>query len=425
MSFRNSGSDRPLLTLPRRSSGYGGLDPVWPGGRGRGGSGLTRPLTARQRLLAKDSPLRQLDWALLLVVLALSLMGTLLVWSATRPGLAQAGGDPNAYLKRQLLNTVIGLVLMVGVGMLDTRQIRAFAPLVYIAGLLGLVAVLSPLGSTINGAHAWISLPGGFQIEPSEYAKLGLILMIAVIFSELRDGDRLPRLRDAGLAIVCAIPVLGLVVAEPALGVTIVLLALAVCLIALSGIRLRWLAAMAATGVAAVTAVLNLGLLAPYQVQRLTAFANPSADPLGTGYSAAQAKIAIGSGRMFGQGLFHGQLVAGNFVPEQHTDFIFSVAGEELGFLGGIAIIALLAIVLLRALRIAARADDMFGLLVASGIAIWFGLQSFINIGMTIGIMPVTGLPLPFVSYGGSALFADMIAVGVLQAIHRRHYVFS
>jgi len=172
-------------------------------------------------------------------------------------------------------------------------------------------------------------------------------------------------------------------------------------------------------------AVWSLHLLKPYQMRRLTAFVNPSADPLGAGYSAAQAKIAIGSGRMFGQGLFHGQLVAGNFVPEQHTDFIFSVAGEELGFVGTITIIALLGIVLLRAIRIAARADDMFGLLVASGIAIWFGVQSFINIGMTIGITPVTGLPLPFVSYGGSAMFADLIAIGVLLAVHRRHRVFD
>jgi rod shape determining protein RodA len=169
----------------------------------------------------------------------------------------------------------------------------------------------------------------------------------------------------------------------------------------------------------------NMHLLKAYQMQRLKAFINPSADPGGAGYSAAQAKIAIGSGRMFGQGLFHGQLVAGNFVPEQHTDFIFSVAGEELGFVGAIAIIALLAIVLVRALRIAARADDMFGLLTASGIAIWFGVQSFINIGMTIGIAPVTGLPLPFVSYGGSAMFADMLAIGVLLAIHRRRRLFD
>src|SRR5262249_26024376 len=147
------------------------------------------------------------------------------------------------------------------------------------------------------------------------------------------------------------------------------------------------------------------------------------------GYSAAQAKIAIGSGGMFGQGLFHGQLVAGNFVPEQHTDFIFTVAGEELGFVGATAIIVLLGIVIVRALLIAARADDQFGMLLAGGIAIWFAVQSFVNIGMATGIVPVTGQPLPFVSYGGSAMFADMMAVGALQAIYtcrtreRRAYI--
>jgi rod shape determining protein RodA len=128
---------------------------------------------------------------------------------------------------------------------------------------------------------------------------------------------------------------------------------------------------------------------------------------------------------MTGQGLFHGQLIAGNFIPEQHTDFIFAVSGEELGFAGTIVILVLLAIVLVRALRIAAKADDQFGMLVASGIAIWFAAQSFINIGMTMGIMPVTGLPLPFVSYGGSAMFADMIAIGALQAVYRHRTVFS
>ena len=171
--------------------------------------------------------------------------------------------------------------------------------------------------------------------------------------------------------------------------------------------------------------VLQLHLLKAYQLGRLTSFAHPAADPQGTGYSAAQAKIAIGSGGVFGQGLFHGQMIAGNFVPEQHTDFIFAVAGEELGFVGAAVIIVLLAVLFLRALRIAARADDQFGMLVASGIAIWFAAQSFINIGMTVGIMPVTGLPLPFVSYGGSAMFADMLAIGVLQAIHRHHHVFG
>jgi len=196
-------------------------------------------------------------------------------------------------------------------------------------------------------------------------------------------------------------------------------------MIALSGIRLGWLAGLAAACLAAAVAVLSLHLLKSYQLRRLTSFLDPSADPRGTGYSADQSKIAIGSGGLLGHGLFHGPLTAGNFVPEQHTDFIFSVAGEELGFVGAAAIIALLAVVVLRALRIAARADDQFGMLVAAGIAIWFAVQAFVNIGMTIGIMPVTGLPLPFVSYGGSAMFADMIAIGLLQALRKHPSVFS
>jgi rod shape determining protein RodA len=206
---------------------------------------------------------------------------------------------------------------------------------------------------------------------------------------------------------------------------TIVILSLTVGMIALSGLRARWLGALLAGGVVAVVAALGMHLLKPFQVDRLTSFANPSADPLGAGYNAYQAKIAVGSGGMFGQGLFHGALVAGRFIPSQSTDFIFTVSGEELGFVGCITIIALLGVLLLRALRIAARADDQFGLLVASGVAIWFAVQAFINIGMTIGIMPVTGIPLPFVSYGGSAMFADMMAIGLLQSVHRRHYVFA
>jgi rod shape determining protein RodA len=405
-------------------SGYGGLAPVrrGPGAPGGPAFGKSR---LRARALGKDSVLRHMDWVLILAVLALAMIGTLLVWSSTRTELAQAGANPNTYLEKQLLNIAIGLALMFGVSLIDYRLLRVYTPLVYVAACLGLLAVLSPLGTTVNGAHSWISLPGGFQIEPSEYAKIGMIMMLAVILGDMRDRATRPGLTQVSLALACgAVPLL-LVALQPDLGVVVLLLVLLVGIIAVSGIRLRWLAALGVAGALAGLAVWSLHVLKPYQVQRLTAFVNPSADPRGTGYSAAQAKIAIGSGRMFGQGLFHGQLVAGNFVPEQHTDFIFSVAGEELGFVGAITIIALLAIVLLRAIRIAARADDMFGLLVASGIAIWFGVQSFINIGMTIGITPVTGLPLPFVSYGGSAMFADLIAVGVLLAVHRRHRVFD
>jgi rod shape determining protein RodA len=416
MSFQRSGTFGSS-----RLTGYGKLAPVRPAG----GGPAFRKRSLRQRALARDSVLRHMDWVLILAVLALALIGTLLVWSATRADLAQAGANPNTYLEKELLNVAIGLVLMAAVSLVDYRLLRVYTPLVYAAACLGLLVVLSPLGVTVNGAHSWIALPGGFQIEPSEFAKIGLILMLAVILSELRDRAQRPGLRELALALGCGGLLLVLVGLQPDLGVAVLLVVLLVGIIALSGIRLRWLAGLGVAGALVALAVWSLHLLKPYQVQRLTAFVNPAADPRGTGYSAAQAKIAIGSGQMFGQGLFHGQLVAGNFVPEQHTDFIFSVAGEELGFVGAVVIIALLAIVLLRALRIAARADDMFGLLVASGIAIWFGVQSFINIGMTIGITPVTGLPLPFVSYGGSAMFADMIAVGVLLAVHRRHRVFD
>jgi rod shape determining protein RodA len=407
----------------RRGPGYG----RGPGfGRGSGlGSRRGRLSSVFARSLGRESVLWKLDWILLLAVLVLSLIGTLLVWSATEPTAAQLGVGPHTYLIKQLINIAIGLVLMIGVSMLDYRQIKMLAPLVLIASCLGLLVVLSPLGSVVNGAKSWITLPGGFQIEPSEYGKLSIILIAAMFLGGLRQGETRPGLRAIAITIgLSAIPLV-LVVAEPDLGVTILMVALLVALIALSGVRLRWLAALAAGGALGVYAVAKLHLLKSYQISRLTSFLNPSADPRGTGYSAYQSKIMVGTGGKYGQGLFHGQLVAGNFVPEQHTDFIFAVAGEELGFVGCVVIIGLLAIVLFRAFRIAARADDQFGMLMAAGVGIWFGVQAFINIGMTIGIMPVTGLPLPFVSYGGSAMFADMIAVGALMTVYRRRTVFS
>ena len=414
----------PAGLRDRRKASYNGLAPLRQAGRGSAGA-ARQPKSLLRRTLARGSAARHLDWILLAAVLGLALIGTLLVWSATQPALLQAGADPRAYLKKQLLNIGLGLIVMLAGSTLDYRRLRLCSPAGYVASCLGLLAVLTPLGSTVNGAHSWISLPGGFQFEPSEYAKLGLILVVAMIVGELRHGQPRPGLRAVALAVACAAVPLVLVVLQPDLGVTILLVAIAVGMIALSGVRLRWLAALATAALAAAVAVVNLHLLKAYQLRRLTSFLNPSADPRGTGYSANQSKIAIGSGGLLGHGLFHGPLTAGNFVPEQHTDFIFSVAGEELGFAGAAVIIALLAIVVLRALRIAAQADDQFGMLVAAGIAIWFAVQSFVNIGMTIGIMPVTGLPLPFVSYGGSAMFADMIAIGLLQAVRRHPSLFS
>src|ERR1700761_4085091 len=395
--------------------------------------GLTspRPMTGRPRSLlarafARNSALRHMDWLLTVVVLALSAIGILLVWSATQPSLQAAGQDPRTYLKKQLLNVMIGLVLMVVVSFTDTRQLRAWSPAFYGITILGLAAVLSPIGASVNGAKAWINLPGGFQVEPSEFAKVALVLMMAMTFSQVRGtGQGVPGLRALGLALLCAAPLIGLVVIEPALGVALVLVAVTATLVVVSGLRLRIVAALVVAVGLVIAVAGGLNLLKSYQLTRFTSFLHPGNDLAGSGYNAAQAKIAVGSGGMFGQGLFHGQLVAGNFVPSQQTDFIFTVAGEELGFVGTIVIVVLLGVVIVRALRIASRADDLFGLLVASGVAMWFAFQSFVNIGMTIGIMPITGLPLPFVSYGGSAVFADMIAIGLLQSVHRRRTVFD
>jgi rod shape determining protein RodA len=204
-----------------------------------------------------------------------------------------------------------------------------------------------------------------------------------------------------------------------------VLIVVTATMTVLSGARLRVLAGLTAVIGAVIALASGTHLLKDYQLSRFTSFLHPSADLAGAGYNAAQAKIAVGSGGMFGEGLFHGQLVAGNFVPSQQTDFIFTVAGEELGFVGAITIVVLIGVVVARALRIAARADDLFGTLIASGVAVWFAFQAFVNVGMTIGIMPITGLPLPFVSYGGSAVFADMIAIGMLQSVRRHRSVFD
>jgi rod shape determining protein RodA len=389
----------------------------------RAGAFAGRPRSLLSRAFTRNSVLRQMDWVLVVVVSGLSAIGTLLVWSATQPSLLAAGQDPRTYLKKQLLWVVIGLILMFAVSFADSRRLRSWTPLAYGATLLGLLAVLTPLGSDINGARAWINLPGGFQVEPSEFAKVALILVMASVFSQAR-GTR-PGLRQVLLALAAAAPLMVLVVIEPALGVALVLVAVTAIMIVLSGTRLRIIAALTGIVAAAVALAGGTHLLKSYQLTRFTSFLHPSADLAGAGYNAAQAKIAVGSGGMFGTGLFHGQIVAGNYVPSQQTDFIFTVAGEELGFVGTLTIVVLLFIVVVRAIRIAARADDLFGVLIASGVAIWFAFQSFVNIGMTIGITPITGLPLPFVSYGGSAIFADMIAIGMLQSVRRHHSVFT
>jgi rod shape determining protein RodA len=378
-----------------------------------------RDASLRERALDRESPLRRLDWVLMLSVLALILIGSLLVWSATRQRMLNAGLDPQTFFKKHLINAAIGLALASVASLVDYRSLRAYAPIVYVASCLGLIAVLSPLGSTINGAHSWIVLPAGFQIQPSEYAKVAIVVGMAMILAEKRDAEDTPRDVDVLVVLaLCAVP-MGLIMLQPDLGSVMVMVFIVLGVLAVSGAPSRWVGGLILAGVLA-GGVVAPHVLQDYQVKRFTSFANPEADPSGAGYNTRQARIAIGSGGALGKGLFQGTQTNGRFIPEQQTDFVFTVAGEELGFLGGGTIILLLGTVLWRGLRIAALATDSFGRLVAAGVVSWFAFQSFVNIGMTLGIMPVTGLPLPFLSYGGSAMFANLIAVGLLQNVHMR-----
>ncbi|MBA2769885.1 MAG: rod shape-determining protein RodA [Sporichthyaceae bacterium] len=373
-------------------------------------------------LLHRDSVLRRLDWSLLLSVLALCAIGAVLVWSATRQAAVQTGDDPQAYLKRHVLNAVIGLVLGVVASVFDYRMLRAYAPVLYLLSLAGLVAVLSPLGSTVNGSHSWIVLPAGFSVQPSELAKVALVVGMSMLLAEKRDAEDEPRDVDVVLALAFASVPLALVMLQPDLGTALVICALVLGLVAVSGAPIRWVVGLVLSAVLVAVVAAQTGMLKDYQLDRFRAFFDPTADPKGAGFNVRQAQIAIGSGGVDGQGLFQGQQTQGEFVPAQQTDFIFTVAGEELGFIGAAIVVGLIGLVLWRAGRIAMQADDLFGRLVATGILCWFAFQSFQNIGMTLGIMPVTGVPLPFVSYGGSSMFAGLIAVGLLQNVHMRRY---
>jgi len=389
----------------------------------RAGTFAPRRQSPLARAFAKGGVARSWDWPLIFVTCGLTVLGTLLVWAATEPALRQAGLDPHTYLKKAALWAFLGLILMFITASIDYRRIRRWTPVLYGVSLLLLLAVLA-VGQSVNGAKAWIALPGGFQVEPSEFAKLGLILSAAWLLSRRKLPTGRPTIRDVLFTLLAAAPLIALVEKEPALGVTLVLVFTLAGIIVVSGIRIYWVLG----GLAGVSAVLyevgRLHLLKGYQLTRLTSFLHPEQNLAGAGYNGLQAKIAVGSGGLYGQGLFHGKFTGGNFVPSVQTDFIFTVAGEELGFVGCAVIVALLAFIVFRAIRAAQLADDMYGMLVASGVAVWFAFQSFVNIGMTIGIMPITGLPLPFVSYGGSAIFADMIAIGLLQSVRRHHALF-
>ena len=358
---------------------------------------------------------RRLDWILLLAALALSLGSSVFVWSASRSDLA--GDDPQYFLNRHLVNIAIGLVLAFIISRLDYRLLRAYTPVIYGLAIVGILLVYTPLGTTIAGARAWIRVPGGFTLQPSELAKVAIVLILALILSEKRDAESEPRDRDVLLALALAAIPIGLVLLQNDTGTVLIMCSVVIAMVAVSGARTRWVAGLIVGGVTAAFVAWQVGLVKDYQIARLTSFVNPEDAATTAAYNATQARIAIGGGGMWGTGLFQGPQTQGNFVPVNESDFIFTVIGEEVGFIGATITIVLLAIVLWRGLRIAFKASELFGRLVAAGVVAWLAFQMFENVGMAMGIMPITGVPLPFVSYGGTSMFASWIALGLLENV--------
>ncbi len=357
-----------------------------------------------------------MDWWLVISALLLSAGSTVFVWSASRADLAPED-DPQYFLVRHTINIAIGVVLAFIVSKLDFRLLRAYTPVIYVLSILGILLVYTPLGVTIAGARAWISVPGGFTLQPAELAKVSIILVMALILAEKRDAESEPRDRDVLLALALAAVPIGLVLLQNDTGTALVMSVIVITLVAVSGARRRWLAGLIGGGLVAVFLALQFGVIRDYQIARLTSFLNPEGSEGAAAYNAVQARIAIGGGGWFGHGLFSGPQTQGNFVPVNESDFIFTVIAEEAGYIGAMAFIIGLSIVLWRGMRIAMGADDLFGRLVATGVMAWLAFQTFENIGMNLGIMPITGVPLPFVSYGGTSMFASWIALGLLANV--------
>jgi rod shape determining protein RodA len=387
---------------------------------------LTRRTAARSsfgrtpagRLRANPaSPWRHLDLALVATVVCIAAIGTLMVYSATR-----GATEPydQTFLKRQGLFVVIGFGLMVLISAVDYRRYRDLAPLFYLGTCLLLALVVSPMGSERKGTQAWFQL-GPFQLQPSELTKLALIVGLAALVAQFREEIDLRRL-GAALA-VGGVPI-GLIMLQPDLGTALVLVAIVAGVLLVGGVQPKHLAALVLVGALGVAVVLNSDMLADYQRDRLTTFLDQDAAEAARGdaYNLNQSKIAIGAGGPFGRGIFNGTQTRLDNVPEQHTDFIFTAVGEELGFAGAGTLLALFGILAWRIWRTAQLARDDFGSLVCVGVLCMLLFQTFENVGMTMGIMPITGITLPFVSYGGSSILTSFVAVGLVLNVHSRRF---
>ena len=366
--------------------------------------------------LSEKAPIRHLDPTLVFLALMLAGFGLMMIYSATFANLEDQTLPPRYYFDRQFIFSVVGFVAMIAIALFSYRRLKAWAWLGYVVAVGLLLAVLSPLGTTVAGAQRWIAI-GIFQIQPSEVAKLAVIMTLAAVLAECKGSpETIDVLKCIALVALPAV----FIYQQPDLGTLLVLLAILGGMLLVSGARMRLLIVIAMLGAVAFWGILHVGLLKEYQVNRLTSFLDPAKDPQRTGYNLQQSKIAIGSGQLTGRGLFNGTQTNLRFVPEQHTDFIFTVVGEELGFFGAAVFVVVFGLFVWRGVRIAMMSKDHFGTLLAAGIVSMFAFQGFVNMGMTMGISPITGIPLPFVSYGGSSLISSFLATGVLLNIHMR-----
>ncbi len=372
---------------------------------------------------SETSPWRHADPLLLALPFALSALGLLMIYSSSKDRLASQGLSKLYYVERQGLAIVIGVIAMAVVLAIDYRRIRDLWVLVYVGVLPLLVGVLV-IGQRHKGAQAWFQV-GPLQFQPSEITKIVVVVAVAGYCHHHRDDLDTARL---GVAIALAGFLMALVFLQHDLGTTLVLLVCSFAVLVVAGLRPVHIGILVMIGVTLVGAAVVTGKVAAYRVDRIAGFLDQSSTNLPAQkqtqaqYSLTESKIAIVDGGFSGEGLFKGRQTNLAYVPEQHTDFIFTVVGEELGFIGGATLIGLYSLLVWRVWRTARLSSDFFGTLLAVGMLGIFAFQVFENIGMTMGIMPITGIPLPFMSYGGSAIIASFIAIGLVANVNMRRF---
>ncbi|HEX5937168.1 MAG TPA: rod shape-determining protein RodA [Actinomycetota bacterium] len=377
-------------------------------------------LVAGRAFAEERRPIRHIDIVLLVVTALMLVVGFFLLYSATNQTLRQDRLDPFLRVNKQMVTAAIAVVLLLLTATFDYRFLKVYAGFIYAGVVAALLLVRVPfLGSTAAGAQRWFEV-AGFQITPSEFAKIGLIVMLAASLSEIRHGP--PTVQDVIRLCAMALVPLVLVFIQPDIGTSIVMVAIVAGMFLVAGVSARQIAALVVICVVLIAAAFQLGVVKAYQLDRLRAFLDRENTPADVRYNLDQAEIAVGSGGLVGQGFLHGRQTTLDYVPEQHTDFIFTVAGEEFGFVGASFVLVLYALLLWRAIRIAFLSKDPFGTYLATGVASMFAIQMFVNIGMVIGIMPITGIPLPFLSYGGSSMLASSLGVGILLNVHMRRF---